>query len=93
MFGSPQQVIDRVADFAALGISGFTPQIRPQEPETYQELDKEVFSAFDRSTLPPGAKRRDGARFKASRSGAEGRALRRSVRAGGRSRCRGRFRS
>ena len=47
MIGSPQYVIDRIADFAALGISEFTPQIRPQRPETYQELDEEVFSAFD----------------------------------------------
>ena len=46
MIGSPQYVIDRIADFAALGISEFTPQIRPQRPETYQELDEEVLSAF-----------------------------------------------
>ena len=47
MMGSPQYVIDRIADFAALGITEFTPQIRPQKPEVYQELDEEVFSAFD----------------------------------------------
>ena len=47
MMGSPQYVIDRIADFAALGITEFTPQIRPQKPEVYQELDEEVFAAFD----------------------------------------------
>ena len=47
MIGSPQYVIDRIADFAALGITEFTPQIRPQKPEVYQELDEEVLSAFD----------------------------------------------
>ena len=47
MIGSPQYVIDRIADFAALGITEFTPQVRPQTPETFQELDEEVFSAFD----------------------------------------------
>ena len=47
MIGSPQYVIDRIADFAALGITEFTPQIRPQKPEVYQELDEEVFAAFD----------------------------------------------
>ncbi len=47
MIGSPQYVIDRIADFQAIGITEFTPQIRPQRPEVYQELDEEVFSAFD----------------------------------------------
>ena len=47
MIGSPQYVIDRIGDFVALGISEFTAQIRPQNPETFQELDEEVFSAFD----------------------------------------------
>ena len=47
MIGSPQYVIDRIADFAKEGITEFTPQIRPQKPEVYQELDEEVFSAFD----------------------------------------------
>ena len=47
MIGSPQYVIDRIGDFVELGISEFTPQIRPQRPEVYQELDEEVFSAFD----------------------------------------------
>ena len=47
MIGSPQYVIDRIGDFVKGGISEFTPQIRPQRPEIYQELDEEVFSAFD----------------------------------------------
>jgi len=40
-------VIDRIGDFLDVGITEFTPQIRPQRPEIYQELDEEVFSAFD----------------------------------------------
>ena len=47
MIGSPQYVIDRIGDFLEVGISEFTPQIRPQRPEVYQELDEEVFAAFD----------------------------------------------
>ena len=47
MIGSPQYVIDRIGDFLEVGITEFTPQIRPQRPEIYQELDEEVFSAFD----------------------------------------------
>ena len=47
MIGAPQYVIDRIGDFLDGGITEFTPQIRPQRPEIYQELDEEVFSAFD----------------------------------------------
>ncbi|MEM7020566.1 MAG: LLM class flavin-dependent oxidoreductase [Pseudomonadota bacterium] len=47
MIGSPQYVIDRIGDFLEVGITEFTPQIRPQRPEVYQELDEEIFSAFD----------------------------------------------
>ncbi|MDA0790524.1 MAG: LLM class flavin-dependent oxidoreductase [Proteobacteria bacterium] len=47
MIGSPQYVIDRIGDYLDLGVTEFTPQIRPQKPEVYQELDEEVFSAFD----------------------------------------------
>ena len=47
MIGSPQYLIDRIGEFVKDGISEFTPQIRPQRPEIYQELDEEVFSAFD----------------------------------------------
>ncbi|MDA1075384.1 MAG: TIGR03560 family F420-dependent LLM class oxidoreductase [Proteobacteria bacterium] len=47
MIGSPQYVIDRIGDFLDVGISEFTPQIRPQRPEIYTELDEVVFSAFD----------------------------------------------
>ena len=46
MIGSPQYVIDRIGDFLAVGVDEFTPQIRPQRPEVYQELDEEVLSAF-----------------------------------------------
>ena len=47
MMGSPQYVIDRIGDFLDVGVMEFTPQIRPQNPEVYQELDETVFSAFD----------------------------------------------
>ena len=47
MIGSKQYVIDRIGDFLDVGITEFTPQIRPQRPEVYQELDEEVFAAFD----------------------------------------------
>ena len=47
MVGSPQYVIDRIGDFLAVGVSEFVPQIRKQTPEAYQELDEEVFAAFD----------------------------------------------
>ena len=47
MMGSPQYVIDRIGDFLDVGVTEFTPQIRPQNPEVYQELDETVFSAFD----------------------------------------------
>ncbi len=47
MIGSPQYVIDRIGDYLKVGVTEFTPQIRPQRPETYQELDEEVFAAFD----------------------------------------------
>ena len=47
MMGSTQYVIDRIGDFLDVGVTEFTPQIRPQNPEVYQELDETVFSAFD----------------------------------------------
>lgn len=47
MIGSPQYVIDRIGDYLKVGVTEFTPQIRPQKPEVYQELDEEVFKAFD----------------------------------------------
>ena len=47
MIGSPQYVIDRIGDFVKVGISEFTPQIRPQRPEIYEALDEEVCAAFD----------------------------------------------
>jgi F420-dependent oxidoreductase-like protein len=47
MIGAPTYVIDRIADFLAVGITEFIPQIRPQRPEVYEALDREVFAAFD----------------------------------------------
>ena len=47
MMGSPQYVVDRIADYVAEGVTEFIPQVRPQKPEVYQELDEEVFAAFD----------------------------------------------
>ena len=47
MIGSPQYVIDRIGDFLDVGITEFTPRIPVQKTEIYQELDEEVFSAFD----------------------------------------------
>jgi len=47
MIGSPQFVIDRIGDFLDVGVTEFIPQIKPQRPELYQELDEEIFSAFD----------------------------------------------
>ena len=47
MVGSPQLVIDRIGAFLKVGVSEFIPYIRPQSPEVYQELDEEIFSAFD----------------------------------------------
>ncbi len=47
MIGPPQFVIDRIGDFLEVGITEFIPQIKPQRPELYQELDEEIFSAFD----------------------------------------------
>jgi alkanesulfonate monooxygenase SsuD/methylene tetrahydromethanopterin reductase-like flavin-dependent oxidoreductase (luciferase family) len=46
MIGSPQYVVDRIGDFLEVGIEEFIPQIRPQKPEIYEELDEEVFAAF-----------------------------------------------
>ncbi len=47
MIGSPAYVIDRIADYRAAGVTEFIPQVRPQRPEVYQELDETVFAAFD----------------------------------------------
>lgn len=47
MIGTPQYIIDKIGDYIDVGISEFTPQIRPQKPEIYRELDSEVLSAFD----------------------------------------------
>jgi len=47
MIGSPQYVIDRCGDFIDAGVDEFCLQSIPQKPEVYQELNEEIFSAFD----------------------------------------------
>ena len=47
LIGPPQLVIDRIGAFLDVGVTEFIPYIRPQKPEIYQELDEEIFSAFD----------------------------------------------
>ena len=47
MIGAKQYVIDRCAAFIDAGVDEFCLQSIEQRPEVYQELDEEVFSAFD----------------------------------------------
>ena len=47
MVGAKQYVIDRCAAFIEAGVDEFCLQSIEQRPEVYQELDEEVFSAFD----------------------------------------------
>ena len=47
MIGSVQYVIDRCADFIEAGVDEFCLQSILQRPDVYQELDEEIFSAFD----------------------------------------------
>ena len=47
MVGSPQYVVDRCGAFIDAGVDEFCLQSIEQRPEVYQELDEEVFSAFD----------------------------------------------
>ncbi len=47
MIGSPQYVIDKCGDFIDAGVSEFCLQSILQRPDIYQELDEEVFPAFD----------------------------------------------
>lgn len=47
MIGGKQYVIDRCAAFIEAGVDEFCLQSIEQRPEVYQELDEEVFSAFD----------------------------------------------
>ena len=47
MIGSKQYVIDRCAAFIEAGVDEFCLQSIEQRPEVYQELDEEIFSAFD----------------------------------------------
>ena len=47
MVGPPNYVIDRAKDFIDAGVGEFCLQSIPQKAEIYQELDEEIFSAFD----------------------------------------------
>ena len=47
MIGSKQYVIDRCAAFIEAGVDEFCLQSIEQRPEVYQELDEEIFSAFE----------------------------------------------
>ena len=47
MIGSPQYVIDRIGDFLDVGVTEFIPHFKVVGPELFQELDEEIFSAFD----------------------------------------------
>ena len=47
MIGPPEYVIDRARDFIAAGVQEFMLQRIPNKPEVYDELDREVLSAFD----------------------------------------------
>jgi len=48
MIGPRQYVIDRCGDFIEAGTDEFCLQSLPQKGDVYQELDEEIFSAFDR---------------------------------------------
>ena len=47
MVGSPQYVIDRCGAFIDAGVDEFCLQSIQQKPEVYEELNEEIFSAFD----------------------------------------------
>ena len=47
MIGPPQYVIDRCGAFIDAGVDEFCLQSIPQKPELYQELNDEIFGAFD----------------------------------------------
>ena len=47
MIGPPQYVIDRIGDFLDVGVSEFIPHFKVKSPVLFQELDDEIFSAFD----------------------------------------------
>ena len=47
MIGSPQYVIDRCGAFIDAGVDEFCLQSIQQKPEVYEELNEEIFSAFD----------------------------------------------
>lgn len=47
MIGPVNFVIDRTRDFIDAGVTEFMLQSIPNKPEIYDELDREVLSAFD----------------------------------------------
>ena len=47
MIGPPQYVIDKCASFIEAGVDEFCLQSLKQKPDVYQELDEEIFSAFE----------------------------------------------
>jgi F420-dependent oxidoreductase-like protein len=47
MIGPVNFVIDRARDFIDAGVTGFALQAIPNKPEIYDQLDREVLSAFD----------------------------------------------
>ncbi|PZC44568.1 MAG: Flavin-dependent oxidoreductase, luciferase family [Chloroflexi bacterium] len=47
MIGSPQYVIDKCGDYIEAGVEEFCLASVKQKPEFYQELDAEIFPAFD----------------------------------------------
>lgn len=47
MIGPVDYVIDRTRDFIDAGVTGFMLQSIPNKPEIYDQLDREVLSAFD----------------------------------------------
>ncbi len=47
MIGPVPFVIDRVNDFIEAGVDEFMMQAIPNKPAVYEELDKEILSAFE----------------------------------------------
>ncbi len=47
MIGPVTYVIDRVGDFIEAGVEEFMLQSIPNKPTIYEELNAEIFSAFD----------------------------------------------
>ena len=47
MIGPTQYVIDRCGDFIDAGVNEFCLQSLKQQPDVYQQLNEEIFPAFD----------------------------------------------